>query len=249
MGLVEKIGRKLTARSNELPVPSKPDGSSTANGAVVRHVPPHVDQYGKCQTRHGYVHVDAVKGQPGLVQTAIAGSRNDSLPATRKTKAVEIQAQLQRRDVAQHHTSPGQPRTNNIVPPASRLMESQIDSRRVSPNNTRPPADGSPRGQAPQSVATGGSRGHPNALHKQTSIASSLHSSRSGKPAQFNGGINQPGNFGDQRSRSNTMPANSRRPVGISTRRMEDSAYHAGFRDAMTQLERERQGRGLGISH
>lgn len=242
MGIVEKIGRKLTgSQSKEISGTSKPSGSSSPNGVVDGRAPQYKDHQGKCYTRHGYVHPDAVKEQPRIVQTtAIVGSKDDPFVASPprskavqnqpfiasppKSKAVHNQAQR-----CTHHVpmlqQPPQPPPKNIAPPISRLADSTTQETRPPPTTSRPFPNSPPRTQP--------------SLHKQPSIASSLHSARS---------VNRQGQAEPPRSRANTLPG---RPPGMSTKRMEDSAYHAGFRDAVAQLEREgmreRMGRGAAV--
>lgn len=240
MGFIERVSRKITcSRSNERPVSNVSDSSGITNDSILdEKIRQNIDQRGKCQTRLGSVHLDAIKEQPAVVQTATPRPKSVAFPAPRNIFGGEKNSRARRQEVTQYHSSPVQPKINTIVPPTSRLINSNLDDRKTSSKSTRQSADSPPRSREHQG-ATGTPRGHSNALHRHPSTASSLHSSRSGQQVAFTAGDNQQKPLGD--SRTKTMHSGLRRPAGMSTRRMEDSAYHAGFRDAVAQLERERR--------
>lgn len=138
---------------------------------------------------------------------------------------------------------------NNISPPTSRLAVSPPGAQKAAPNNTNSNLSGNNSQHNRNASMNTDSKPQQHNLQKQPSMASSLHSSRSGQTGNHVGGLNQQGISTNQRGRAGARPANQQRNVARSTARMEDSAYHAGFRDAVAQLEREKRGRGPAMSN
>lgn len=268
MGLVEKIGRKLSGSCSNQLVPSKADGSRAAEGGIVPHLPHSVDHHDGPQSRHVCPHMANPDEQPRIIQIAAMGSRNDSRIVSPNVKTAESWALARQRDAAQGRATE-LPQTNVTVASTSRLTGRSPERRNALPNSTVPSTTGSFRSENLR-VSLENPTGHPstiheqprippplhsstiskktsvpcslhsNTIHRQPSIASSLHSERTGPPVSYSNKIGQRQTTPQKRT---SRPADPR-PFGMSSRRMENSAYHAGFRDAVAQLERERTQRG-----
>lgn len=237
MGFIDMIGRKLSgSRSNDgTSRPATPNSSSATNGsAEVRHIPPHVRNLSA--SPNGNARPPAVQqGTPGAVSSPNAGLGNVDLATTRNTKTAGNQPQPRRSNDIQNSTSPVQQTLSSISPPVSRLNGNSLNSRQAASNNTN--------GQRPNESSSSANNDRPRqqgTLQKQTSVASSLHSA-SGHPNGPNMRPNQQPAHGNNFGPPQGNPPKS---AGRDTRRMEDSAYHAGFKDAVAQLEREREGQG-----